>query len=224
MTGPERDEQARRLAVESLAAGDPTGWFERLYLVAEDGEVPVPWDRESPHQLLVEWARVRELDGRGRRALVVGCGLGRDAEYLAGFGFDTTAFDISETAVEVARRRHPDSAVRYVAADLFDPPHDWREGFDLVVESMTVQALPDSHRLNAIVHVGQMVGPGGTLIVIAAAREKRDPVDPPPWPLTRAEIDAFATDGLAPVLIEDVRDAADPTVRRWRAEFHRPPA
>jgi 2-polyprenyl-3-methyl-5-hydroxy-6-metoxy-1,4-benzoquinol methylase len=48
----------------------------------------------------------------------VGCGLGADAEYLASLGFDTVGFDISETAIRLARERFPGSAVRYVSADL----------------------------------------------------------------------------------------------------------
>lgn len=50
------DHQADRLAAESLAVQDPTGWFECLYAEAEDGAAVVPWDRGAPHPLLVEWA------------------------------------------------------------------------------------------------------------------------------------------------------------------------
>jgi SAM-dependent methyltransferase len=215
-------EQANRLAAASLAAGDPTAWFERLYLAAEDGDAVVPWDRGGPHPKLVEWTEARALEGRGQRALVVGCGLGGDAEHVAALGFDTVAFDVAAAAVRGARRRYPGSDVRYVAADLLDPPADWRDAFDLVVESMTVQSLPDPPRREAIARVAQMVAPGGTLIVIAVARDEADTVEGPPWPLTRAEVDAFATGGLEPVRIEDLVDAVPPALRRWRAEFRRP--
>ncbi|MEV1328634.1 methyltransferase domain-containing protein [Micromonospora costi] len=215
------DEATARLSAESLRAGDPTGWFERLYTEAERGEAEVPWDRGSPHGLLVEWATARELTGAGRRALVVGCGYGRDAEYLARLGFATTAFDISPTAVRVARERHPDSPVDYRVADLLDPPAAWRRGFDLVLESMNVQALPPEVRVAAFGAVGEPVAPGGTLLVIAAGRDEAEaPPAAPPWPLTRTEIDSFAGAGLAPVEVEALRDAS--AVLRWRAEFHRP--
>ena len=181
----------------------------------------VPWDREAPHPVLLEWGRRSEPDGRGRRALVVGAGLGADAEYIAGFGFDTVAFDVAPTAVETARRRFPGSSVRYVVADLLDPPGEWRAAFDLVVESLTVQSLPDPPRAEAIAGVAAMVAPGGTLIVVATARDERSgPVQGPPWPLTRAEIDAFATGDLEPVRIEEIRDDEAPP--RWQAEFRRP--
>jgi SAM-dependent methyltransferase len=203
-------------------ADDPTGWFDRLYRAAERGERSVPWDRGAPDPKLVEWATARELDGGGaRRAVVVGCGLGNDAEFVADHGFQTIAFDVSPTAVAAARRRYPGSAVGYVAAGLLDPPPDWARAFDLVVESRTVQSLPDPPRREAIGRVAGLVAPGGTLLVIANARDARDgPVDGPPWPLTREEIDAFATAGLEAVLIEDLRD----DMRRWRAEFRAPGA
>jgi SAM-dependent methyltransferase len=216
------DEQTRRLAMQSLADDDPTGWFERLYAAAEDGAAVVPWDRGAPHSLLVEWVEARRPDGVGRRALVVGCGLGRDAEYVAALGFDTVAFDVSATAIDVARRRHPDSTVDYRTADLLCLPAQWRTAFDLVVESMTVQALPAAYHRAAIAHIGQTVGDGGTLLVIAAGRDvDEDGIDGPPWPLTRDEIDAFGADGLLAVSVEDLPDEAQPGVRRWRAEFRR---
>ena len=93
------DERAPELTAGARDAGDATGWFERLYAAAEAGDVVVPWDRGSPHRLLVQWAEQRGITGNGRRAVVVGCGLGDDAEYIAGLGFDTVGFDISASAI-----------------------------------------------------------------------------------------------------------------------------
>ena len=121
---------------------------------------------------------------RGRIAVVVGCGLGDDAEFIAGLaGFQTTAFDISPTAIITARNRFPDSPVRYQAADLLNPPPDWLRAFDLVVESLILQALPDPPRREAIAKLGDLVAPDGTLIVIARAREPEQEVDGRPGPL-----------------------------------------
>lgn len=178
----------------------------------------MPFDPAAPHPLLVQWAQARGLAGSGQRAVVVGCGLGADAEQVAGLGYDTVAFDVAETAVRVAQQRHPGTSVEYVTADLLDPPVEWLRGFDLVVEVFTVQALPDPPRRTAIVNVGRLVAPGGTLIVIAARPEQKVRRSRgPPWPLTREEIDA-----LSPVRIEEVSDPRSPNGRRWRAEFHRP--
>jgi SAM-dependent methyltransferase len=202
-----------------LSDEDAIGWFESLYVAAEHGEAEVPWDRGEPNPLLVQWAEKRRP--AGDRALVIGSGLGADAEYVAGLGFETTAFDISETAIATTRRRFPDSLVTYRVADLLDMPADWRGAFDLVVESITVQSLPPRLHREAIEDVIATVAPGGTLIVISAARAENEPVDGPPWPLTPSEIALFG-EGLRTIGFEDLRDAQDPFYRRWRVELRRP--
>jgi SAM-dependent methyltransferase len=209
-----------RLSAASLAAGDATGWFDKLYIEAQEGTAQVPWDRPEPTALLSEWVRRAALDGAGRRALVVGCGLGRDAEFVAGLGFATTAFDIAETAVRVARERHSGSPVDYRVADLLAPPAEWRSAFDLVVESNNVQALPRTLRARATAAVSSFVAPGGTLLIVAAAATSWGE-DGPPWPLTRDEVSAFATGGLVEVAVEEIPAEDDPLVVRWRAQFVR---
>jgi SAM-dependent methyltransferase len=212
-------EHTDRLSAASLAAGDPTGWFEKLYAEASTGRADVPWDRPEPTALLSDWAREGGgLSGDGRRALVVGCGPGRDAEFVAGLGFATTAFDISPTAIEVARARHPDSPVDYQVADLLDLPAAWRHGFDLVVECNNVQALPRSLRPRATAAVASLVAPGGTLLVVAAAATGWGD-EGPPWPLTRDELAGFATDGLTEESVREIAAEGDPLVVRWRAVF-----
>jgi SAM-dependent methyltransferase len=217
------DEEEARLAAASLAAGDPTGWFDRLYAAGTAGRVPVPWSRREPHPLLTSWAQRHHLAGARKRAIVPGCGLGADAEYLAGLGFAVTAFDVSPTAIQLARQRHPGTLVEYVSADLLHFPRPWLRAFDLVVEIITVQALPRTVRQQATARVAQLTAPGGTLLVIAAIHDgDGEPQSGPPWPLSRADLDAFATDGLVPETIELTAIPSKPEQRRWRAEFHRP--
>jgi SAM-dependent methyltransferase len=181
----------------------------------------VPWDRDEPNRLLVDWTQRRGLDGAGKRAMVVGCGFGRDAEHVATLGFHTTAFDISPTAVRVTRERFPDSTVNYVVADLLDPPNEWTAAFDFVVESITVQSMPLSVRADAILHIGHMVSSGGELLVISGIREEGEHVDGPPWPLTRTELDSFATDELEVVHVEQASLPSRPDSKQWRALFRR---
>ena len=90
-----------------------------------------------------------------------------------------------------------------------------------MVESYTVQALPVRLRRTAVTHETRFVRPGGTLLVLAAARDAADDDLPgPPWPLTRSDIESFATEGLVAVEIEELREPPD--IHRWRAEFRRP--
>jgi SAM-dependent methyltransferase len=216
MTAQDPDEDVRRLSGEALREGDATGWFERLYAEAADGQAVVPWDRRAPHPLLVEWIEQRPALS-GSRTLVVGSGLGDDAAYLAAQGYRVIGFDISRSAIEAARLRFPTSPVDFRVADLLNPPAEWREHFDLVLETYTTQSLPVRLRPTVVLHVGRFVAPGGTLLVLAVAREADEPVDGPPWPLTRADIESFAVEGLQTVSVEEIRDP--PETHRWRAVF-----
>jgi pimeloyl-ACP methyl ester carboxylesterase/SAM-dependent methyltransferase len=210
-------QQADRLAALSIAAGDPTGWFDQLYAGAAAGEVNMPWDRGGPNQTLVDWLAGR--DGSGRRAVVVGCGLGMEAGYAQQLGYRTTAFDISPTAVKLAQERNPD--VDFHVADLFELPPEWSQAFDLVIEMFTVQALPRAYRERATRAVADLVAPGGTLYThFAKLAEGDDPDDGPPWPLTRAELEAFADGPLEVVRIGELPDP--PSWTYWQAEFRRP--
>ena len=63
---------------------DPDGWFEQVYAAAERGDMAIPWDRGVPAPLLVRWMeRHPDVDGAGKQALVIGCGQGDDAAFIA---------------------------------------------------------------------------------------------------------------------------------------------
>ena len=217
--------EARRkagdLARESLAAGDPTGWFEKLYTQAGGDAGHISWADLAPNPNVTEWLDREGVNGAGCRALKIGCGLGDDAEELARRGFEVTAFDVSRTAIDWCRRRFPDTAVDYVMADLLQPPAEWARAFDFVLESYTLQVLPPDARLVAIPKVARFVAPGGSLLVVARGREPDDPPGTMPWPLVRAELDGLARAGLEPIGFEDYLDEEIPPVRRFRAAFRR---
>ena len=219
--------RARQLAAEAAAAGDATDWFETLYAEAQAGTAVVPWDDRQPNRHLIEWsadAVARGIVAPGRRALVVGCGVCDDPEFLAGLGCAVTAFDVSPTAVAEARRRFARSPVTYEVADLLAPPSAWTGAFDLVAEIYTVQALYGKARAAAIASLPGLVASGGTLLVIARATDEQDPVRDPavmPWPLSRRELEAIAGSVLTPRSVEKFLDDEEPPRLRWRAEFTR---
>ncbi len=225
LTG-EWQQDADRLAAASIAGGSPTGWFEQLYAAGDAGRTTMPWDRAEPNPLLVESLEQPRSGGAtraGRRALVVGSGLGADAAYLARNGWDTVGFDISETAARLAGERYGRTGLRFVQADLLDPPPEFDRAFDLVVEIYTVQALPDPPRRQAIANVSELVADGGRLLVVAFAGDvAADPADGPPWPIAREELDLFAAGRLDAAAVDRRVDAGG--VSRWIAWFTAPPA
>jgi len=214
--------RARELAAEFIRKGDPTGWFEQLYKEGEAGKSIVPWADSGANSGLVEFWSTHPQPTVGKKALVIACGLGDDAEQLAAWGFETAAFDISETAIRTVRKRFPKSEVKYSVTDLFQPPAEWERAFDFVFEANTVQALPANIRAQAIQRIAAFVRPGGKLLAIVRGREEDEPEGDLPWPLTRAELGEFIRAGLAEQSFETFFDAEEPPSRRYRVLYARP--
>lgn len=218
--GSEKRLFAREIAYKHLKAGDPLGWFEDLYSGADDDPSIIPWADLTPNPNLIDWLEHNEYNCCGK-ALKVGCGLGDDAEELARRGFETTAFDISASAIAWCSRRYPYSPVSYVVEDLFSAPAEWKAGFDFVLESYTLQVLPPNIRADAARCIAAFVAPGGTLLVVARGREPNESEGKMPWPLTKDELSHFKTGRLKEVSFEDYMDDEDPPVRRFRATYRR---
>jgi SAM-dependent methyltransferase len=203
--------------------GDYTGWFETLYDRAQGDLNVVPWADCRVNPWLQNWLETTKLDWIDRQILVVGCGLGDDAEYLAKLGAKVTAFDLSPTAIEWCHQRFPNSPVNYQVTDLFTAPTEWHHHFDLVIEIYTIQAIPASIRAQAIDCIGDFVAPHGKLLVVCRGRNPEDPVgDLPPFALTQSELNRFTDSGLTQVSIEDFIDTLESgSPRRFRIVYQR---
>ena len=185
--------------------------FEEIYARAGDALASVPWARLAPHPLLVMWLDLPGSPGRcparhaaGHEALVVGCGLGDDAEELARRGYAVTAFDVSPTAIARCRERFPQSPVCYRGADVLNLPGEWRGRFGLVVEINTIQSLPRAGRPAAIAAIAGTVAPGGLLFVRCRTGSENEPDGlERPWPVRRSELAGFAAAGLTQVDLID---------------------
>lgn len=201
--------------------GDYQGWFEEVYARADRGQGLIPWAYRAPAPLLTIWAERAKLSGAGRTALVVGCGLGDDAEYLSQLGFHVTAFDIARTAIRLCNERFLFSRVDYFEANLLDVMPNWRAAYDFVLEHRTIQSLPWHFAEPAIESIASFVAPGGTLLVICHGREPEQERRGIPWPLSRNELDQFLAQGLEEKCFEDFV-ASDSERRTFRVEYQRP--
>ena len=175
----------------------PNDWFETLYSDTSESGEGVPWANMTPHPLFKKWVDDVHPDGKGKKALVVGCGLGDDAIELEKCGFDVTAFDVSKSAIELCKKRFPNSGVDFVVADLIKGENNWHRKFDLVLEIFTIQALPPKYEMTLIQHVSDFVANSGELIVITEIRnEKRNYENGPPWLLNPDYVSSFEKKGL----------------------------
>lgn len=188
----------------STADGEPAD-FEEFYRAVGGDLAKLPWASLAPHPQLVDW-----LDTLGptaeQRALVVGCGLGDDAEEVGRRGYQVTAFDLSPTAIGWCRTRSPDSTVDYLVADVLDLAADWQAAFDVVVEFNTIQSIEPALRPAVIGAIAGTVAAGGRLFVRAMLRADGSPALSRPWPVSRTELSDFVGAGLREISYEVATD------------------
>jgi SAM-dependent methyltransferase len=210
---------ARELAKEYLSKGEPLAWFEKLYADGQSDFSLIPWADFRPNPNLVDFVSAHRSKLGSGSCLVIGCGLGDDAEYLSSLGFDVDSFDISPTAIRICQQRFPDSKVRYFVDDITD----FRTGthYDFVFESYTMQVLPGDLRAHALKLLPALLNENGLLLFICRAREKDEAIDHIPWPLTIDELDPLKN-SLTCISFEDYCDANENSeVRRFRILYQK---
>jgi ubiquinone/menaquinone biosynthesis C-methylase UbiE len=131
------------------------------------------YERVEEHRYTKEWHIPLAADfasARGLRVLEIGCGLGTDGAQFAKAGAIYTGIDLTEAAVELARRRF----------ELFDLPGAFRtadaenldfadNSFDVVYSHGVLHHTPDTER--AVREVHRVLRPGGRAVVMLYHRD-----------------------------------------------------
>ena len=216
----EFDPIAYKKMVKSYQGEDkPTGWFDSIYTDAQGDHRAVFWADLEPSPYLLEWLKNCVFKHTGRKAIVIGCGVGDDAEALSETGYEVTAFDISPEAIRLCKNRYPDTTVNYLVADLFDYPSQWAESFELVYECNTIQVLPGKYRIQARDAMVSLLAPQGYILVSCRSRLKGEQEDDIPLPLDKEEIDGFIRCGLSEESFEAYDDTQEPPVPHFFASY-----
>lgn len=213
-------QRLKQIALEAQKQGAPYRWFEDVYAEAKGNAAQVPWAQLTPHPFLQDWLNNSTLKSQDQTALVIGSGLGDDAEALAASGFQVTAFDVSPSAIAWSKQRFPDTTVNYQVADLFALNSFWHNTFDLVFECRNLQSLPLSMRTQAIAAIAPLVAPQGCLLVVTGLRAHDCEPEGPPWPLSNQELAQFEGLGFREVQRQLVQ-MDDASIQTLRVEYRR---
>ena len=201
---------------------DPTGWFDSIYKSANGDHTKVFWADLEASPYLVSWLEKNPINKPSKRACVIGCGVGDDAEALSEFGFEVTAFDISVTAIELCKNRYKDTKVNYVVADLFDYPKEWSKSFDVVYECNTIQVLPGDYRVKARIAMSSLICKDGYILVSCRSRNEGEKENAIPLPLTKGEMDEFVnSDKLKEISFLAYDDTQEPSVPHFFGIYQR---
>jgi len=125
------------------------------------------------HRYTKEWHIPIAADfksSRGLKVLEIGCGLGTDGAQFAEAGADYTGVDLTEAAVELARKRFETFGVpgkfQTADAELLQFPDN---SFDLVYSHGVLHHTPDTAK--AIREIHRVLRPGGRAMVMLYHRD-----------------------------------------------------
>ncbi len=171
------------------AQEDATSWFNDYYKEANKEIETVAWAKGEVNPFLQEY--LDNFSGTPAKAIVIGSGLGDDAFALYAAGFEVTAIDISEEAINWAKERFDGAEIDFRVADLFDLPEELLGEFDFVFEAFTIQSLPLALRDRVITAISSLMKPDAHLLAVCNAKLDHEKFEGPPWPLTFNELRLF---------------------------------
>lgn len=126
------------------------------------------FERIEAHRYDKEWhipAAAEFANARGLRVLEIGCGIGTDGAQFAKAGADYTGVDLTEAAIELARKRFQMAGLqgefRVADAEHLEFPDD---SFDVVYSHGVLHHTPDIEA--ALREIRRVLKPGGRAIVM----------------------------------------------------------
>jgi len=192
-----------------------SAWFDDLYKAHKDNHENIPWARKEVNPLLESYLK-EKINHKGK-ALVIGCGLGDDAYALDQAGYNVLAIDVSQTALDEAKKRFHSSNINFEKQDIFDMPEKYHNHFDFVFEALTIQSLPREFRERMLQAVAQTVKKDGKLLVVAHKYNGNN--EGPPWPLKDEEIGLFTRHKLEELHFSVVHEPSTISDKKFRVLY-----
>jgi ubiquinone/menaquinone biosynthesis C-methylase UbiE len=139
---------------------------------AEPG-TPKFYELVEEHRYAKEWhipEAANFAGSKGLKVLEIGCGVGTDGAQFAKAGADYTGVDLTEAAVDLARKRFAVSGFtgKFQTADAENLEFE-NESFDLVYSHGVLHHTPDTAR--AVDEIWRVLRPGGRAVVMLYHRD-----------------------------------------------------
>lgn len=144
---------------------------------AEGAELLERWDKSYRGRRVPGWdanrvatqlkRAVEQGKVRPGKALILGCGTGTNAIYLARKGFDVTGLEVAPTALTIAesKARRAGVKVRWIVADAANPPD--MGTFDFVFDRGCYHHVRWVNREGYVEAVSRLTRPGGQFLLLS---------------------------------------------------------
>lgn len=100
---------------------------------------------------------------RFEKCLEIGCGTGKNTEWLVTKGKNIVAVDISDEMLSIAKQKVTDKSVSFIKADVTENWGFKSETFDLVVCSLVLEHIEDIQKI--IKHIAEQLCVSGVLYI-----------------------------------------------------------
>jgi len=133
------------------------------------------WTLNNPNPVLVQIVEGKKIAPPGK-ILVAGSGKGDDAIYLAQKGFDVSAIDFSEEAINFSSKlaENEGVVVNFMQNDLFSIKTDFPDEFDFIYEYVTLCAI-DPDRIEELIEaITSALKVNGLFVTIPFPIDKRE--------------------------------------------------
>jgi len=119
----------------------------------------IPWNVETPPQLLVEL--IDKGIVKPCKAIDLGCGAGNYAVYLASRGFDVTGVDFSPEAIKIAKQNAKKKGVQcdFYVVDIVSELTDLNQTWDFAYDWGVLHHIFPQYRLQYVQNVYQILNP-----------------------------------------------------------------
>ncbi|AFH50027.1 SAM-dependent methyltransferase [Ignavibacterium album JCM 16511] len=178
------------------------------------------WDLKSPTPAFIDLLSSEYFDGR-KKFLVVGCGYGYDAIEAAKKGFEVTALDFSEKAIEFARSLAQKEKVNinFLVEDFFNLNNTFSNSFEIIFDYVTYCAIDPKRRKEYADKIYQLLKPEGIFAIILFPIENR--IGGPPFAVDVNEATDLFSEKLELIISTDKINSIKPRKGRELLQIYR---
>jgi len=126
----------------------------------------IPWNLETPPQLLVELVDSGKV--KPSKAIDLGCGTGNYAIYLACRGFDATGIDYSPTAIKIAKQNAERKGAKcnFFVADVITELNKINQTWDFAYDWGLLHHIFPEQRQKYLENVHRILNPKGKYLSV----------------------------------------------------------